>query len=177
MALRGDIDDQWFHPGKFLKPPFHIYLNFFLAYKPAKVLAGIFNISREATNTIILVWSRALTVLLFSGSVVLLYLLGRQFFGQVSGRIISMLYATSAGFVAFSHFLTADIPVMFWMLAAFYFAAKILLEPACLYYVLTGLLTGIAAATKYNGLAIGVAIPIAHVLSHFDLETSPFKVS
>ena len=165
MALRGL--GELLHPGKFLKPPFHTYFNFFLSYAPIKLFERILSLPPELTKTTILIWSRFLTVLHFLGSVVLLYLLGRQFFGRTSARVIAVLFATSAGFIAFSHFLTADIPVMFWMLVAVFFSARAMLQPAGLYYVLAGLFTGIATATKYNGLAVGISIPVAHVLSHF----------
>ena len=41
---------------------------------------------------------------------------------------MSLVYGTSAGLIAFSHFETADIPVTTWMLAAFYFAQNVLLR-------------------------------------------------
>ena len=54
---------------------------------------------------------------------------------------------------------------MFWMLLSFYFAQNILLYGKLSDYVLAGFCTGIATATKYNGLAVGIVIVVAHFLS------------
>jgi 4-amino-4-deoxy-L-arabinose transferase-like glycosyltransferase len=54
---------------------------------------------------------------------------------------------------------------MFWMLLAFYFSHNILFERKLSNYLLAGVFTGIATATKYNGLAIGLTIVVAHFLS------------
>jgi hypothetical protein len=54
---------------------------------------------------------------------------------------------------------------MFWMLVSFTFSYSILFEPKTLNYMLAGFFTGIAAATKYNGVAIGITIVVAHMLS------------
>jgi 4-amino-4-deoxy-L-arabinose transferase-like glycosyltransferase len=86
-------------------------------------------------------------------------------FGIFSARIVALVFATSAGFIAYSHFLTSDIPVMFWMLLAFYFSINILTRAKLSDYLLAGFFTGIATATKYNGLAIGISIAVAHFLS------------
>jgi hypothetical protein len=99
------------------------------------------------------------------GSTVLLYAISKRFFGVFSARIIAILFSTSAGIISFSHFLTADIPVMFWMIVAFYFTQNILLKRNKFDYIFAGLFTGIATATKYNGLAVGIAIVVAHCLS------------
>ena len=96
-----------------------------------------------------------LTVALFLLQIGLVYAITGRFFGLFAARILALAYGTSAGIIAFSHFLTADIPLTTWMLAAFYFAQNVLLRGRLLDYVMAGALTGIAAATKYNGLAIG----------------------
>ena len=102
---------------------------------------------------------------MFMGQVVLVFVISQRFFGLIAARVASLLLATSAGFVAFSHFLTVDIPVTFWMLLAFWSAQNIRLRGNTRDYVLAGLFAGLAAATKYNGLAIGISIVVAHWLA------------
>ena len=133
-----------FNPESFQKPPFHTYFVYFLSVLPFELIGKILHLSAEELNPAKLLWSRMLTVFLFLGSIIL---------------------ATSAGLIGFSHFLTTEIPVMFWMLLSFYFAQNIWLDGQLSDYVLAGFCTGIATATKYNGLAIGMAIVVAHVLS------------
>jgi hypothetical protein len=154
-------------PSDFLKPPFHTYFNFFLSYVPLKVIEKILNLSQNSltSGSVILIWSRIITVFLFLGSIYLLFQINKRFFGFFAARIITLLFATSSGFIAYTHFLTADIPVVFWMLLSFYFIQSIYLQGKISDYLLAGFFTGIATATKYNGLSVGIGIVLAHALS------------
>src|SRR5260370_23177486 len=89
----------------------------------------------------------------------------RVFYGIFAARVIAFVFATSAGFCAYNHFLSCDSPLLFWMMLAFYFAARIAGEGRRIDYVMAGLLTGAAANAKYNGLVIGIALVAAHLLS------------
>ena len=170
-----DVAFSFFHglksifqsPGWFLKPPFHGYFNFFLSYLPLKLIEKLFNLSPNSLSSgeFILLWSRFLTIILFLGSIVLVFQITKRFFGDFSARMITLLFASSAGFISYTHFLTADIPVTFWMLLAFYFSQSIYLNGKIFDYILAGFFTGIATATKYNALAMGMTIVVAHVLS------------
>jgi hypothetical protein len=53
-------------------------------------------------------------------------------------------------------------PLLFWMLAAFWAADRLISTPSTRKYAIAGFLVGIATATKYNGLAVGVAFLVAH---------------
>ena len=170
-----DVAFSFFHglksifqsPGWFLKPPFHGYFNFFLSYLPLKLIENWFNLAPNSLSAgeFILIWSRFLTIFLFLGSIVLVFQITKRFFGYFSARIITLLFASSAGFISYTHFLTADIPVTFWMLLAFYFSQSIYLKSKIFDYILAGFFTGIATATKYNALAMGMTIVVAHLLS------------
>jgi hypothetical protein len=151
-------------PVSFLKPAFHSYLNYFLSRLPNNLLRKIFGYSEEERNMYRLRTSRIFTAVMFLGSILFSYFILREFCGLISARVVSALFATSAGYIAFAHFLTADIPVLFWMLAAFFFATKVLQRCSTWDYVFAGLLTGIATATKYNGLAVGISLVVAHYL-------------
>lgn len=154
-----------FNPGWFHKPPFHTYFNYFLSDAPISFIGKIINLEHNYIQTIKFIWSRILTYFLFLGSILLVFQITRKSFGIFPARIVAIAFSTSAGFIAHSNFLTADIPVMFWMLAAFYFSHNILLNQKLSNYILAGFFTGIATATKYNGLAIGITIFVAHILA------------
>ena len=154
-----------FNPGWFDKPPFHTYFNYFLSTLPISALSNVFHFSMPTEEILKTVWSRLLTKFLLLISIGLLYYITRKSYGVLSARAIALIAATTAGFIAYSHFLTVDIPVMFWMLVAFTFSHSILFDRKLSHYILAGLFTGIAAATKYNGVAIGFTIVVAHVLS------------
>jgi hypothetical protein len=107
-------------------------------------------------------WSRLIQVIFFLGIVYLTFKIVLRFADLNAARIVALLTATSAGLVIQTHFLTADVPVTFWMLSGFYAAQSIVFDPRPRTYVIAGLLVGVATATKYNGLAAGLAIPIFH---------------
>jgi len=154
-----------FQPTNYYKPPFHTYLNFLLAETPAWLATNMLATTYRYSPSLILFFSRSLTAFLFFGSILLVYLIARDTFNVDVARVLAMLFSTTAGIVAFAHFLTADVPVLFWMLLSFYFAQKIVVQPSRVYYLCAGFLTGLATATKYNGLAVGIAIVMAHLLS------------
>lgn len=153
------------HPGNFLKPPFHKYFSLALARVPAYAVSELLGFFEITLQKVTLIWARMLTVFLFLIQIVLVYAITRRFFGLFAARILALAYGTSAGLIAFSHFLTADVPLTTWMLAAFYFAQNVLLRGRLADYLLAGAFTGLATATKYNGLAIGVTFVVAHALT------------
>jgi 4-amino-4-deoxy-L-arabinose transferase-like glycosyltransferase len=156
-----------FEPIFFHKPPFHTYFNYFLCVYPFEIIQRaarkILNLSLDIQSAKI-IWSRLLTIFLFLGSIALVFRITRMYFDIWAARIVALIFATSAGFIVESHFLTADIPVLFWMLVAFAFAQNISLRGRLFDYIGAGFFTGIATATKYNGLGVGIAIVVAHIL-------------
>jgi len=171
MAFRQVLskDRPLLHPGGFLKPPFYTYATHFLAKVPAQTFASnLFFLDKETRWELYLrlrlSLARVLNMLLFASTTLFLFGMIRSFFGVFSARTASLLWATSAGLLPFQIFLTTDLPVVFMMLAAFVFAVQIAREPTMRASVLAGLLTGLAAATKYNGLVVAVALPVAQLM-------------
>lgn len=171
MALKDMVAKQRppLHPGTFFKPPFYSYMNHFLARIPAQTFASnLFWMPKTERFDFYLKLRLALArfwnLVLFAGCVILVYTLAREFFGLPSARIAALLLATSAGFVPYQIFLTTDLAVVFMMLSAFACAAAISRNPTMGWSIAAGLLTGLAAATKYNGLAVAVALPVAHLI-------------
>lgn len=156
------------HPGYFFKPPFHTYLNHLVVFFPVHVgerLAKFFIHAPVRFNEARLIGSRLLTAGLFLGTIAFAFAISLRFYGRFAARIVALLFATGAGFIAFAHFLTCDLPMLFWMMGAACFAARIAHSGRTRDYVLAGLFSGLAAATKYNGVLVGVAIGVAHLFS------------
>ena len=115
-----------------------------------------------------LIGSRLVTAALFLGTIALAYGFSRRSYGRFSAVIIAFAFATSAGFITHAHFLTADMPLLFWMLAALWASYRLASAPTTRNYAVAGFLTGIAIATKYNGLAVGIALLVAHFFATKD---------
>jgi len=159
-----------FQPATYVKPPFYIYMNHFVARIPAMTLSSAFfwKKSHERYEIFLRVrlWiARSLNLLMFASCTLAVFILTRHFFSLPAARITALIFASSSGFVPYQIFLTTDLAVVFMMLASFLFAVKISNNPSLMNSVAAGLLAGLAAATKYNGLAVAAALPIAHLLA------------
>lgn len=150
------------NPGWFEKPPFHTYFNYVMSVLPVAWIGDLLDLPA----TTLALWqetvSKTLQALLFVGATLLFHRIVSRVARPNVALALMALFGTSAGLVAHAHFLTADIPVLFWMLAAFVCCQRIFERGRWQDYLLAGLLTGVAAATKYNGLGVGIAIPAAH---------------
>jgi hypothetical protein len=168
IALRGL---RALRPSDYMKPPFHTFLNHVFVVWP---ITGALKIAQVPTermkigDSAKLIGSRLVTMALYLGTIALAFSFSRRSYGRFSAVIIAFAFATSAGFVTYAHYLTADMPLLFWMLAAFWAAYRLASAPSTRNYVITGFLTGIAIATKYNGLAVGIALLIAHFFATKD---------
>lgn len=157
MALRNAHEGGFLRPNNFKKPPFHTYL--------AQVVRIPVRVTLTDWRTAELLGCRLLTVGLFLSSVWALFLTVLDTVGRQAARWTSLLYATCAGPVAFSHFLTCDMPLTAMMVWVLFLAQRLLLRGTRSDYILCGLLVGVCTATKYNGLAVGALLPLAHLLA------------
>lgn len=172
MAFRNVFakDRPPFHPGEFLKPPFYTYASHFAARIPAMVLSGMafWNDKKEHGELYFrlrLMFARTLNLALFAATVAMLFGVVRTYFGRSAARVAALLFATSAGFVCYQIFLTTDLALVFMMMAAFACACAVARRPTMGLSIAAGLLAGLATATKYNGLAVAVALPLAHLMA------------
>src|SRR5437867_9619170 len=165
IAMRGL---RALRPSDYMKPPFHTYFNHVLVVWPIDGVMKIAQAPKERmkiSNSAKLIGSRLVTIALYLGTIALAYSFSRRSYGRFSAAIIAFAFATSAGFVAYAYFLTADMPLLFWMLAALSAAQRLFSAPTTRNYAIAGFLIGIAIATKYNGLAVGIALLVAHLFA------------
>ncbi|MBA3833354.1 MAG: glycosyltransferase family 39 protein [Chthoniobacterales bacterium] len=166
MALRGL---RGLRPGTFKKPPFHTYINHLFVIIPVQATEMVVQQikgTKQKWNHIRLIGSRLLVMVLHLGTIALGYLISLRFFGKFAARVIAFFLGTFAGFIAYAHFLTCDSPLLFFLVAALYFAQRIVQRGETRDYFWAGLLAGLATATKYNGLGAAILIPVAHLLSN-----------
>jgi Dolichyl-phosphate-mannose-protein mannosyltransferase len=165
IAMRGL---RALRPADYMKPPFHTYFNHVLVIWPIDAVMKVAHVPKERmkiANSAKLIGSRLVTIALYLGTIALAYGFSRRSYGRFSAVVIAFAFATSAGFVTDAHFLTVDMPLLFWMLAALWAALRLASSPTTWSYAIAGFLTGIATATKYNGLAVGIALLAAHLFA------------
>ncbi len=151
------------NPDQFVRPPLYSYVVWF-ALLPLRAWDFFAQPDASALAMARLLTARLVTVLCFLLAIGSLFRVVRRIFGAVPAAIVSLLFATTAGVVAFAHFPTADIALTCAMLLAFDAAQRVLERDVVRDSIVAGLAVGLAAATKYNGLAVGIALPLAHVL-------------
>lgn len=154
---------QLFNPSFFQKPLFHTYLNFFLITFHTTVAAHIFNWPENYKVKIMMIASKILTKLLFALAIFFLFKIIKKITEEKQAFIWSAIFASSAGIIAYTNYLTADVPVMCWMLATFYCCQNIYHHPSSKNYYLAGFIIGLATATKYNALFLAPAFFLFHI--------------
>ena len=164
MALR---PLKGLRPSGYYKPPFHTYLNHLLVIEPIGAvdrIGQIFGAAHHEFAEAKMIGSHLVVIALGLGTICLAYAITLGPFGLFAARVTALIFASSAGFIEFNHFLTVETPLLFWMLLALYLCLRVLSDQRMSTYVWAGLMTGVAAATKYNGLAVGLGLVVAHLL-------------
>ena len=173
MASRSLASVPPLHPRNFDKPPLLTYINNILVNEPTRAAGWVAvffgadphnaDSTRQQWRTVI---SRLLQAGFYAGIVIFCYLFARDWFGLAAARVTALLIGTCSGLVPFKIFLTADIPLVFWMTVCLYLSGRIMRTPGSIRLsVLAGACAGLATATKYNGLAIAIVLPLAHFLA------------
>lgn len=172
MAFKNIFSSQRraFEPTSYVKPPFYTYMCHFAARVPAMVLENVYFFRERHEQARLFLrlrtfFARCLNMVFFALCTSAVFVLARSFYSVFPARAAALVFATSCGFIPYQVFLTTDLAVVFMMMASFVFAAKILRNPGMVNSVAAGLLAGLACATKYNGLAVAAALPVAHLLA------------
>jgi 4-amino-4-deoxy-L-arabinose transferase-like glycosyltransferase len=95
----------------------------------------------------------------------LVYQWGERWLGRWGGVAAAFFLTFSIFHVTSSHFITTDVPVGFFIMAALYFCARLAESGERRHYWLTGLFIGLAIGTKYSAYVILVPAGLAHLLA------------
>src|ERR1700712_2280530 len=109
-------------------------------------------------------WGRLLPAAIGSLTVGGVFVLGRRAWGVGAGLIAALFLATAQFHLQHSQYVTTDVTSGFFVLLCFIFALAVAQEGRWRDYLLAGLLSGLAASTKYNAGVIALAIVAAHGL-------------
>lgn len=110
--------------------------------------------------------SRILTAMLSLGTVIFAYNIGRLW-GRRQGLFAALLFAIFPAFIEHSHYITPDIPLLFFLMGVLWAAFCYLRRPSTSSIVLMSLFTALATCEKYPGLygcvIIAVVICVTHI--------------
>lgn len=110
--------------------------------------------------------SRVLTALFGVGIVILAYLIG-LFWGKKQALYAALLFAVFPSFVEHSHYITPDIPLLFFLMGVLWAALCYQRKPSVSWLFWMSFFTALAACEKYPGaygcVIIAVAVCAAHI--------------
>lgn len=154
-----------------LKPPTFLYgsLHFYQALAvmlPAYLVSEVVGASDTAQRYAVWLAARGLSAVLGTACVALTFIVSHRLFGTVAAIVAAASLALTMGLVSIAHFASVDVPMLFWMLASFLMASRILTSGERYAYVLAGVFAGLAAGTKYIGGAVIVSLVAAYALTY-----------
>lgn len=119
---------------------------------------------------------RAISGILDTLAILVLFLIGRKVFGNAVGLLAAALYAVTTLSIQHSHFYTTDITLNFFVLLAIYFALEMVKRGDILSGFATGAAIGMALASKISAAPLVLVAPVA-LLLHMRKTGARFQVS
>jgi 4-amino-4-deoxy-L-arabinose transferase-like glycosyltransferase len=122
--------------------------------------AAVFDLTFEQ----ILFAARFFCALLGALTILVVHAAGKRLYPAWEALLATFLFSVSFIHILFSHQIALDVPMTFFYALALYFSVLIFKERRWRDYIFAGLCSGLAVATKYNGIFVFAAIALAHLL-------------
>jgi len=158
-------------PGFFGWPAFHFYV-VGAALKLASLLGVVrlvpsldFYFRNPGEMARLYLVGRVVTLLFAAGCVVVFARSAARLWGWEAGAATALLLALTPLFTMNAHYMTADVPMLFWIGLVFLASVHIYRGGGRRWYVLGGACLGIAAATRYQGALAALLLLWAHLLA------------
>jgi 4-amino-4-deoxy-L-arabinose transferase-like glycosyltransferase len=147
----------------FIYMPVLMYLNIGLV--SASTLFRPFDHSDPASLKLFYLFARGIVAGFGLATVLLLYFLGSRLYSRNTGLLAAFFLAFTVLHVRDSHFFCTDVPMTFFLVLILYLCVDIVEKKNQKAYLLTGIVTGIAIATKQTVLLVIPLILVAHLMS------------
>jgi 4-amino-4-deoxy-L-arabinose transferase-like glycosyltransferase len=112
----------------------------------------------QAPHEAFYVWGRAVTAIIGTATVWVLYRVGMRW-GRQTALLAAVMFAVMPLHVRESHYVLTDVPVTFFVMVAVLLSLRAHERASTAAFALAGVAVGLAAATKYNG-AVAVIVPL-----------------
>jgi 4-amino-4-deoxy-L-arabinose transferase-like glycosyltransferase len=146
-----------------LYPPVLMFLNIGLV--SASTLFHPFSHGDPASLTLFYLLARGLVAAFGLATVLLLYFLGSRLYSRTAGLLAAFFLAFTVLHVRDSHFFCTDVPLTFFFVLILYLCGDIVEKKKPGIYLLTGIVAGIAVATKQTAILGIPVILVAHLVS------------
>ena len=167
LALLLKMEPSDLNPHYYINPTFHYYsllfslkiASFFKYIKPFSSPIKLNNLGQPVEDITMDDYSRMyrvgrfLVIIESTLLVFLVFLIGRNLYHEKIGIIAAAFTAIVPALVYQSHFLVVDAPGVFWLiLALFYLTTQVNSKGLKQWYIISGILIGIAIGTKYTNI-------------------------
>jgi 4-amino-4-deoxy-L-arabinose transferase-like glycosyltransferase len=155
MMKTGDLNPHFYD-----YPTLYIYLQALVATGRflAGAMRGEWASLAQAPAEAFYLWGRALTAILGTATVWLLYRVGVRW-DRPTALLAAVMFAVMPLHVRESHFVLTDVPVTFFVMLAVLLSLRAHERAAAWAFALAGGAVGLAAATKYTG-AVALVVPL-----------------
>lgn len=169
---------EFFQSSSTWNPHFFAYGSFpFYLLRIMGDIAGIFNKQYAGYDGIQLV-GRFLSILFDLGTIIMIFLLGKNFKNATAGLVASFLYGISVLPIQLSHFYAVDTPLTFFITSLLYLLLRFYENPTIKKSIIIGVLFGFAIATKISAVVTLITIWIALVIDFLLIFLKkPHKIS
>lgn len=155
MMKTGDLNPRFFdYPSLFIYMEALVSVARFLA----GAMRGEWSSLAQAPNEAFYLWGRALTAVMGTATVWVVYQVGLRWSGATA-LLAAAMFAVMPLHVRESHFVLTDVPVTFFVMLTLLMALRAHERATTRAFALAGAAAGLAAATKYNGV-LAVLIPL-----------------
>ncbi len=159
-----------FNPHFFEYPTLHIYLvaislKFLSLLKIITLKAdlGFYFLNPEEIGKMYIA-GRSLTLLLSIMGVFFLYKIGMKLYDKKTAFLSSLILAICPAYTLNSHYMSVDIPMVFWIITSIYFLSSYLKDKMPLWLYISGFTIGFATSTKYPAIFLWFLIPFVNFL-------------
>jgi len=147
----------------FLYPPVLMFLN--IGMVSASTLFRPFDHSDPDSLKLFYLFARGIVALFSLATILLLFFLGKRIYSQSIGLLAAFFLAFTVVHVRDSHFFCTDVPMTFFLVLILYLCVDLVEKKKQKNYLITGIVTGIAIATKQTALLVIPVIFVAHLMS------------
>ena len=159
-----------FNPHDFIYPTVYMYMQ--LAWLVVSffygVSKGLYTNVSDVNVVDLYLWGRFLTALVGALTVYVTYLTGKELFGRKAGLLSALLLTFSFLHLRDSHYITVDVPAVFFLSLSLFFAARILRTGEIFDYSMSGLFAGLSIATKWNAFPVIFSFVAAYFIRSFE---------
>jgi len=133
-----------------------------------KLIEQVLSIFLDPTNQEVYTVVRILAVLVGCAIILLVFLLGREFYSRRTAIYAAIFTALTVLLIQYSHFYSLDLLFAFFVLVALFPILSIARRGFTKYYIMGGIMIGLTATVRINGYFLLLPLLVSHFYATLD---------